>query len=379
MIERHQKRVILSRLQHFPAVAVFGPRQAGKTTLAKAISPAYYDLEAEEEKLRLDLQWQDILSSKNPVILDEARNDPEVFPRLRSAIDQERKRNGRFLILGSVSPVLMKEVSQSLTGRLAVCELAPLSLEELTHVSENELWLMGGFPDGGILKKRNFSLWQRNYLDLMAMRDLPLWGLPSPPRTTKRLFRMLAASHGNTWNASQIGKSLGITYHTVNAYLDYLEQAFLIRRLPPFHANIRKRLVKSPKVYWRDTGLLHTLMGVRSFKELIAQPWVGTSWEGWIIEQILTSLSNHDVEHEPFFFRTSDGYELDLVLILSGETVAIEIKLTTSPVKEDLDRLVRVGQMIGADRTVLISRTEKPIEAREVASTNLKGLLSMLI
>lgn len=378
MIKRHLAILIKERLKNYPAVALLGARQSGKTTLARTFSGVYFDLELEQENLRLDLQWSEVAGSKVPVILDEAQNFPEIFPRIRAAIDSDRKRNGRFLILGSVSPGLMKQVAEFLTGRIALVELGPLSLKELPKQPSNDLWLMGGFPDGGILKSKQYPQWQRNYLDLLAMRDLPVWGLPATAPVTKRFFRMLAASHGSTWNASMIGKSMGLSYHTVNSYLDFLEQTFLIRKLAPYAANIRKRLIKSPKVYWRDSGLLHTLMNVHSTEDLIAQPWVGVSWEGWVIEQILAALNNRGVLYEPFFFRTADGYELDLVLQIKGELWAIEIKLTTSPGKRDLDRMRKTAAMIGADRKVLVSRSNRTIRGQDAVITGVKGALNMM-
>jgi predicted AAA+ superfamily ATPase len=237
---------------------------------------------------------------------------------------------------------------------------------------------VGGFPDGGILNRDSSPLWQKNYLDLLAMRDLPQWGLPATPQVTQRLFRMLAASNGNVWNASQIGKSMGLSYHTVNSYLNYLEQAYLIRRLPPFHTNIRKRLVKSPKVYWRDTGLLHSLQGVNSLDDLLAQPWVGLSWEGFLIEQILICLDVQGSHYEAYFFRTNDGYEVDLLLILDGKKWAFEMKLSGSPGRDEVDRLKKTGDMVGADRKVLVSRTKTEIEGPDVVSTNLYGALRLL-
>jgi len=378
MLKRKLHNIIASRLKQFPAVALLGPRQSGKTTLAKSISNVYFDLEIEQEKLRLDLQWDDIVLSNKPVILDEAQNDPEIFPRLRGEIDRKRKVNGRFLILGSVSPALMKQVSEFLTGRIAICELTPFYFQEVNNKGIDNLWLMGGFPDGGILKKSQFPVWQANYLSLLAMRDLPLWGLPSTPQVTQRLFKMLAVGSGTIWNASQIGKSMGLSYHTVNSYLDYLEHAYLIRKLPPYFANIRKRLVKSPKVYWRDTGLLHSLMGIRNYNELIEQPWVGLSWEGWIIEQILNFLTTNDISHEAFYFRTSDGYEVDLVLKVKSQLWAFEIKLTASPGREDLEQLKKASSMINVDKNVLISRTKKEIAGPDIVSTNLKGALNLL-
>jgi predicted AAA+ superfamily ATPase len=378
MINRHLATLIKERLENYPAVALLGARQSGKTTLARTFSEIYFDLELEQDNLRLDLQWDEVAGSKEPVILDEAQNFPEIFPQIRAAIDLDRKRNGRFLILGSVSPGLMKQVSEFLTGRIALVELGPLYLKEMPRKPIDDLWLMGGFPDGGILKREQYPQWQGNYLDLLAMRDLPVWGLPAAAPVTKRFFRMLAASHGLTWNASMIGKSMGLSYHTVNSYLDFLEQTFLIRKLAPYTANIRKRLIKSPKVYWRDSGLLHALMNVHTAEDLIAQPWVGVSWEGWVIEQILAVLNNRGVACEPFFFRTGDGYELDLVLRIKGRLWAFEMKLTTSPGKRDLDRMKKTAEMIGADRKVLVSRSNKTIQGQSSIITDVKGALNLM-
>ena len=378
MITRRLKNTIISHLKKFPAVALLGPRQSGKTTLAKTFSATYYDLEVEQEKLRLDLQWDEITQSDHLIVLDEAQSYPEIFPRIRSAIDNRRDKMGRFMILGSVSPGLMVQVSEFLTGRIALCELSPFYIDEVKSKGLDNLWLVGGFPDGGILKRDSFPLWQKNYLDLLAMRDLPQWGLPATPQVTQRLFRMLAVSNGNVWNASQIGKSMGLSYHTVNSYLNYLEQAYLIRRLRPFHTNIRKRLVKSPKVYWRDTGLLHSLQGVNSSDDLIAQPWVGFSWEGFVIEQILICLEAQGSHYEAYFFRTNDGHELDLFLVLNGKKWGFEIKLSGSPGRDELDRLKKAAEMVGADRKVLISRTTREIEGADVVSTDLYGVLRLL-
>ena len=245
MIERALRTQITERLRSFPAVVILGARQVGKTTLARTFSNIYYDLEQAEDRLRLDVQWHELIQSKAIVILDEAQNDPSLFVRLRSAIDDDRKRNGRFMILGSVSPGLMKAVSELLTGRVALCELNPVSLLELPFDQEDMLWFKGGYPDGGILQMGQFPVWQQNYLQMLALRDLPVWGMPARPPMIGRFFRMLAAGNGQAWNASQIGKSLGVSYHTVNSYLDYLEEAYLIRRLQPYYINIRKRLVKS--------------------------------------------------------------------------------------------------------------------------------------
>ena len=377
MIARVLRKHIAKCLRSYPAVAILGARQSGKTTLARTFPDSYFDLELEQEKLRLDLQWEKVLESRKPVILDEAQNFPEIFPRLRNAIDADRKRFGRFLILGSVSPGLMKTVSDFLTGRIALTELAPLSLIEMRHTSQDNLWLMGGFPDGGIMKPGQFPLWQKNYLELLAGRDLPAWGLPASPPVTQRLFKMLAAAHGTVWNASMIGKSLGLSYHTVNSYLDYMDQAYLVRRLYPYSANIKKRLIKSPKIYWRDSGLLHALLNVSKMDELMVQPWVGLSWEGWVIEQICTTLRNQGADFEPYFFRTSDGYELDLLLKYKAKLWAIEMKLSSSPDRRDLDRLNKIADLVGADKRILISKSRELIKTKDVMMSNLEGLLSL--
>ena len=213
--------------------------------------------------MRLDLEWDRVTASPELVVLDEAQAWPEIFARLRGAIDEDRGRNGRFLLLGSVLPSLMRQVSESLAGRMALVELTPLTLSEFQDEDQRERrWLFGGYADGGVLPGRDYPVWQLDYLDLLAQRDLPNWGLPARAQITGRLLRMLAVAHGQEWNASSIGKSLALSYHTVNGYLDYLEGAFLIRRLPAIHANIRKRLVKRPKVMWRDSGLLHALLNV---------------------------------------------------------------------------------------------------------------------
>lgn len=366
-----------SRLAAFPAVALVGPRQCGKTTLAKALRGQYFDIEQPQDRLRLDVEWDALTSGKELLILDEAHTWPELFPRLRGAIDQQRKRHGRFLLLGSIAPSLMEQVSESLAGRLSIVELTPLLWGELTNQKQRDrLWLCGGFPDGGVLAPKGFPRWQQDYLGLLTQRDLPAWGLPAKPQVIQRLTAMLAALHGQTWNGSDVGRSMGLSYHTVNDYLDYLVGAFLIRRLQPYAANIGKRLVKSPKIYWRDSGLLHAQLGVTNRTELLRHPRVGASWEGFVMEQILGVLSSRGVEANPYFFRTSDRHELDLLLEVGAQLWAFEVKLTSSPSPADVRRLEKTAAMVDANRAILVSNVKQPSAGKQVISCNLPDLLA---
>jgi predicted AAA+ superfamily ATPase len=379
MVRREIRGLLRKRLASYPAVVLVGPRQCGKTTLARSLKGAYFDLEQEPERLRLDLGWDSLAAGKELVILDEAQSWPEVFSRVRGAIDRNRRRKGRFLLLGSVSPALMVQVSESLAGRLSLVELTPFLWTELkSKASRARLWLCGGYPDGGVLKPGSYPQWQRDYLALLTQRDLPNWGLPSRPQVTSRMLRMLAAVHGQVWNASQVAQSLGLTYKTVNSYLDYLSGAFLFRRLPPYQANIRKRLVKSPKVYWRDSGALHAMLNVPDEHALLSQPWVGASWEGFVIEQAIGVLSASGRSFEPYYFRTSDGHELDLVLDFGKELWALEVKLTASPGPEDMERLNKTADLMGATRRFLVSQTGATAGDGNCISCNLPALLENL-
>jgi len=392
MIDRLVRAQIEDRFTQFPAVGLIGPRQCGKTTLAKSLADSvdgvYYDLEQPSERLRLDLEWDERVSRNVTIVLDEAQTWPEVFPRLRGAIDADRKRNGRFLLLGSIAPALMTHVSQSLAGRLSLIELTPLLAVELRGQSRNHNWLYGGFPDGGVLqggvlaggtRTPNFPQWQLDYTQLLTQRDLPQWGMPAKPQVTVRLLQMLAAVHGQTWNASQIGQSLGLDAKTVTGYVDFLVGVFLFRRLLPYSGNVKKRLVKTPKIYWRDTGLLHAMLNVTDEADLIRQPWVGASWEGYVIEQILATLSAIGTPFTPYFFRTSDQFEIDLVLDMGSVRWAIEIKLSSTPGPGDLSRLQQAGEMMAATHLALVSRTKRPVESANTISCDLATLLERLM
>jgi uncharacterized protein len=381
MVPRLHQSLIIQRLSQFPAVGLVGPRQSGKTTLAKSLSSLYFDLEQESDRVRVDLQWDALTNGRQLVILDEAQTWPEIFPRLRGAIDADRSRLGRFLILGSVSPALMREVSESLAGRTAVVDLSPLCAAELPPSHHDTLWRFGGFPDGGVLQPQPsaaFPVWQEAYLRQMTQRDLPTWGLTARPAESERLLRLTAALHGTAVNYSQLGQSLGVSYHTVQNYLDYLEGAFLIRRLPPFFANnFPKRLTKSPKLYWRDSGLHHALMGLSASSDLLDQPWVGASWEGWIIEQIIATRQATGESFRPYYFRTQDGLECDLVIESGNQRELIEIKLSSQVATEDFRKLEKIAHLVQATRQVMITRIrdDEVLATGDRWSVNLKTYL----
>jgi hypothetical protein len=273
----------------------------------------------------------------------------------------------------------MENVSESLAGRLGLVRMTPFILPELKAGQLDDLWLCGGYPDGGILAPRMFPEWQQDYLQTLTTRDLPAWGLPARPQQTLRLLAMLASLHGQPINASQLGASLALDHKTVLRYCDFLEGAFLIRRLQPYFTNIKKRLVKTPRIYWRDSGLLHALLNVGDLEGLYRQPWLGQSWEGFIIEQTLGALDAAGKRAQPLFFRTSDGQELDLVLDWGTRRWAVEIKLTSNPSPDMIDRLNKTADMIDADRRILICRIARKIENDQLLVINPAGWLKRLM
>lgn len=380
MLERMERQQLTQRLNSYPAVALLGPRQCGKTTLARSFGRRVYDLEKESEVDRLRLQWDSVMASNELVVFDEAQNWPELFSRLRSAIDNDRHRNGRFLLLGSVSPFLIKQISQSLAGRISFVELTPFLLPEVGQVATTDnLWLHGGYPDGGVLDGGKYPQWQQDYLTTLAERDLPAWGLPSKAATTKRFFRMLAATQGQTWNASMIANSMGVNHETISSYLEYLVGSFLIRRLQPYYANIRKRIAKTPKTYWRDPGLLHCLLNVADQDQLLSQPWVGASWEGFVIEQAIGVLNASGRHFEPYYFRAAERQEIDLVLDFGAEIWAVEVKLAAFPSIEDMERLHRAADLIKAKRRILVCKTSETLSVGNATSCGLEDFLKMLL
>jgi hypothetical protein len=338
MIRRSLEPVLLASLRRFPIVGLVGARQVGKTTLARAVAhkmgtAVYLDLERPSDRARLadpELYLEPL--ADHLVVIDEIQRSPALFPVLRSLVDAKR-RNGRFLVLGSASPDLSRQASESLAGRIVYHELAPLSIDEAsakTRPAQMALWNRGGFPASVLAASDARSLeWRDAFIETHLQRDLPALGVRIPAAALRRFWEMLAHFHGQLWNASKIAASLGVSAPTAKSYLDTLEDTFMVRVLPPFAANLKKRLVKSPKVYLRDSGLLHALLRVGAADRLLGHPVAGASWEGWVIEQALAGIQRHE---GAYFYRTAAGAEIDLVLELArGRRLAFEIKLGSAP------------------------------------------------
>lgn len=321
-------------LDQFPAVALLGPRQVGKTTLARSLAvpdAVFLDLERPADLARLqDPETYLGTVVDRLVIIDEVQRLPTLFPILRTLIDQER-RPGRFLLLGSASPALRRQSAESLAGRIDYLELAPFTLDEVGTTPENQsrLLLRGGFPQSFLAPNDKASLrWRNAFIRTFLEQDLPQLGISIPASQIRRFWQMLAHLHGRLWNASQIAGSLGLTSPTMRRYLDVLADTFMVRILPPYHANLGKRLVKSPKVYLRDSGLLHALLGIETYDALLAHPTVGASWEGMVIEHVLSRAAEGA---QPHFYRTAAGAELDLVIETGGGLEVFEAKFGLSP------------------------------------------------
>lgn len=331
-------RKILSLLHEylsiFPAVGLLGPRQVGKTTLVKNLKlekeSIYLDLEKASDRARLgDAELFLKSHADKTVILDEIQLMPGLFAELRSLIDEKREA-GRFILLGSASPELIRNSADSLAGRIGYLELPPFFLGEVEADELEKLWIRGGFPLSFLAKSERESLiWRQNFIKTYLERDLAQIGLSTDPRLVERFWMMLANAQGGIWNGESFARALGITRPTVNNYLKYLEGSFMVRTLQPFSQNIKKRLVKSPKVFIRDSGLLHSLTGIDSMNSLQNLVLVGASWEGFVIEQIIDTLGNL---YEYYFYRTHQGAECDLLLVKNGKVkTAIEIKNTLAP------------------------------------------------
>ncbi|MCB1450336.1 MAG: ATP-binding protein [Nitratireductor sp.] len=341
MIERLALSAATALVADFPAVAILGPRQVGKTTLALEIAEGrdalYLDLESEADRAKLaepELFLRE--HQARLVILDEIHRVPEIFQTLRGLIDEGRRtgyRSGRFIILGSAAIDLLRQTGETLAGRIAYCELFPLNLLEITSATDRDpqsvLWLRGGFPDAFLARSDRVSLtWRRDFIKTYLQRDIPQFGPRIAEETLRRFWTMLAHLHGGILNMASLSRSLGVDNKTVANYLDLMVDLLLVRRLEPWHANTGKRLVKSPKVYVRDSGLMHALLQIETREALLGHPKLGDSWEGFVVENLLAVAPEGTEAH---FYRTSAGAEIDLVLRFGAEKWAIEIKHTHAP------------------------------------------------
>jgi predicted AAA+ superfamily ATPase len=338
MIRRRLSQHLHELLSEFPAVALLGPRQSGKTTLARAIAgeteSVYLDLENPHdlEKLGDARSYLEAQAGKL-VIFDEVQRVPGLFQTLRGLIDdgiREGRTSGQFLLLGSASIDLLRQSGESLAGRIAYAELAPLDVLETEPGQESRLWIRGGFPRSFLAgSDRRSALWRGNFIRTYLERDIPQLGPRVPAETLRRFWTMLAHSQGTLLNAAQLARSLAVDGKTVAKYLDLLVDLLLVRRLPPFHANVRKRLVKSPKIYVRDSGIVHTLLRLDDGDAVLGHPVAGMSWEGFVMENLLRVAPERT---QASFYRTSAGAEIDLLLEMPGRrTWAIEIKRSGAP------------------------------------------------
>ncbi len=333
-ISRKITSKIIESIKDYPVVALLGARQVGKSTLAKAIqkkikNSIYLDLEKPSHIAML--QDPEVFFENNKkafICLDEIQRLPEIFSILRSVVD-ERGSNKQFLILGSASKELIKQSSESLAGRIAYLDITPFSLLEIGKKEVNKLWLRGGYPKSFLFSVNAKSLeWRLNYIKSFLEQDIPQLGFNIATHSMRRLWSMLAHNQGQVLNSSKLASSLGVSSHTVNAYMEILQQTFLLTLLRPYETNLKKRLIKSPKIYIRDTGLLHALLNIESMNDLLGHPVYGSSYEGFVIENIMTKYYQWQFS----YYRTQSGAEIDLIMTKGNKKIAIEIKTSKAPV-----------------------------------------------
>lgn len=395
MFKRSLQPKILESLAWNPAVAILGPRQAGKTTLAleigKEFPSLYLDMESPQDRQRLQNPGAYLeTKSDKLVILDEVQQYPDLFMSLRGVIDEGRRQgrgNGRFLILGSASNDLLHQSSESLAGRIQYMELAGLSPLEIAGVDEDadnagnqdltRLWLRGGFPSSyGAGNDRQSLLWRTNFIRTYLERDIPTLGPRIPAETLMRFWTMLAHCQGEMVNASKLATALGVTSVTISRYIDLMVDLLLVRRLQPWAGNVKKRLVKMPRIYVRDSGVVHALLNIKNYDELLGHPVCGKSWEGFVIENILNMLPSHV---QPFFYRTANGAEIDLVLELASNKLwAIEIKASHIPKLERGFHVACQDLPLAEKFVVYAGSDEFPIKDG-VTVTSLAGILQRIV
>lgn len=336
VIQRHEHLHSLRSLtRQFPVVGILGARQVGKTTLARQLTEThrgpvtYFDLESAEDLARLADPMLALRPLTGLVVLDEVQRRPDLFTQLRVLVDQQKTRR-KFLVLGSASPELLRQTSETLAGRIAYHELAGFSLEEVGRQHGSKLWHRGGFPRSFLARSESDSLvWRKAMIRTFLEQDIPALGLRLPAATLRRFWMMLAHYHGQVWNASEFARSFGVAHTTVQRYLDLLSSTFMVRQLPAWHESIGKRQVKAPKIYFRDSGLLHALLGLEAGGAIESHPKVGASWEGFALDAVVTQLGA--LPEECHFWAAHSGAELDLLIVRGNVRLGFEFKRTTSP------------------------------------------------
>ncbi len=352
------------KLRGNPVVMLLGPRQCGKTTLARELGTKraahWFDLESPSALSLMGDPYTALKDLRGLVVIDEAQRQPPLFPVLRVLADRPRT-PARFLLLGSASPELSRQASESLAGRVAFVEMAGFTVPEVGLAQANRLWLRGGFPRSFLARNDAQSMERRtDFIQSFLERDLAQLGFPLSPRVMGRFWTMLAHYHGQIWNASEIAASMGITYHTANSYLDALEQTFMVRRVLPWYENVGKRLVKSPKIYFRDPGLFHALQRIGTMHELMHHPKLGASWEGFVMEQVVSALKLRDF----YFYNVHSGSEMDMFFLYKGKRVGVEIK------REDAPRMTKSMHVSMADLKLDLLRVIYPGEHRYTIGPN---------
>ncbi|HOW88469.1 MAG TPA: ATP-binding protein [Candidatus Omnitrophota bacterium] len=360
--------------------ALLGPRQCGKTTLAKHFfrghsgKTAYYDLENQEDAALLKNPQTVLAADKGLIVIDEIQRRPDLFPVLRVLADR-KPLPAKFLILGSASPELIRKSSESLAGRVEFIEMNGFSLGEVGPSKQDALWLRGGMPGSFLARSMKDSQeWRENFIRTFVERDVPQMGFQFPSAAVRRFWQMIAHVHGQIWNGSEIGASLGVAHTTSRRYLDLLTGAYVVRQLQPWYENAGKRLVKSPKIYFRDSGLLHQFLKIGSLRDLLAHPKAGSSWEGFALEQVLSRLG----ERDSFFWATHAGAELDLLLLRQGKKWGFEFKFTESP---EVTKSMRIAlHDLKLERLHVIYPGEKAVRLdKKVELVGLKNLSSVKI
>jgi hypothetical protein len=332
MIKRTQwHNQIQAALKRSRVITLVGPRQCGKTTLAREFVPEesanYFDLEDPVSLVRLDEPITALGSLQGLIVIDEIQRRPDLFPVLRVLVDR-KSFAGRFLMLGSASGDLLRQSSETLAGRMEMLRLRGFSLQELGYEAHQQHWLRGGFPLSYLAANEADSLaWRKSFIQTLLERDFPQWGIRTSATALWRFWTMLAHYHGQIWNAAEFARAMGVGESTTRRYLDLLNDAFMVRQLQPWHANIRKRQIKSPKIYIHDSGLLHQLLGITSERDLQTHPKIGASWEGYVIEEVLTAVQ----PDEAWFWATYQGAEIDLLLRKNGRMVGVECKRIDAP------------------------------------------------